>query len=83
VALYEWLLTNYAEEGDRIVDIHLGSGSSAIAAWNLNFDFVGCELDNHYFSESKTRIETHKKQPRLEFGSAANDEPEKNQDTLF
>ena len=45
VALYRWLLHNYAKPGDRILDTHLGSGSSAIAAHQMGFDFVGCELE--------------------------------------
>lgn len=48
IKLYEWLLTNYAKPGQRILDTHLGSGSSAIAAHNLGFDFVGCERDKDY-----------------------------------
>jgi site-specific DNA-methyltransferase (adenine-specific) len=47
VKLYEWLLSNYAKEGDKILDTHLGSGSSAIAAHYGGFDFVGCELDDN------------------------------------
>ena len=60
VALYEWLLMNYAKEGDRILDTHLGSGSSRIAAHKLGFEFVGCELDKDYFEaqEKRFRIET-------------------------
>ena len=50
VALYEWLLTHYAKQGDKILDTHLGSGSSRIAAYNLGFDFVGCEIDEDYLS---------------------------------
>jgi len=65
VKLYEWLLTNYAKEGDRILDTHLGSGSSAIAAHNLGFDFVGVELDADYFAAAKKRLENHQKQPRM------------------
>lgn len=49
VKLYEWLLSNYAKEGDKILDTHLGSGSSAIAAHYGGFDFVGCELDKDYY----------------------------------
>ena len=56
VALYEWLLTNYAKEGDRILDTHLGSGSSRIAAYNLGFDFVGCEIDKEYFDKQEERF---------------------------
>lgn len=57
VKLYDWLLKNYAKEGDKILDTHLGSGSSAIAAHYGGFDFVGCELDEDYFNAAKTRIE--------------------------
>jgi site-specific DNA-methyltransferase (adenine-specific) len=65
VALYEWLLTNYAKPGDRILDTHLGSGSSAIAAHNLGFDFVGMELDPDYYQAAVKRFEQHKAQARL------------------
>jgi site-specific DNA-methyltransferase (adenine-specific) len=57
VKLYQWLLKNYAKEGDRILDTHLGSGSSAIAAHYGGFDFVGCELDEDYFKAAQERIE--------------------------
>jgi len=57
VKLYEWLLDNYAKEGDKILDTHLGSGSSAIAAHYRGFEFVGCELDEDYFKDAQTRIE--------------------------
>lgn len=56
VKLYEWLLTNYAEKGQRILDTHLGSGSSAIAAHYFGCDFVGCELDSDYFKAAKERF---------------------------
>jgi len=65
VALYEWLLTNYAKPGDRILDTHLGSGSSAIAAHNLGFDFVGMELDADYYAAACKRFEAHKAQASL------------------
>jgi site-specific DNA-methyltransferase (adenine-specific) len=65
VALYEWLLTNYAKPGDRILDTHLGSGSSAIAANNLGFDFVGMELDTDYYAAACKRFEQHKAQASL------------------
>jgi len=57
VKLYEWLLANYAKEGDKILDTHLGSGSSAIAAHYGGFDFVGCELDEDYFKAAQERID--------------------------
>lgn len=56
VKLYNWLLSNYAKEGDRILDTHLGSGSSAIAAHYGGFDFVGCEIDEDYFKAGKERF---------------------------
>jgi len=65
VKLYEWLLMNYAKEGDKILDTHLGSGSSRIAAYNLGFDFTGCELDEDYFNDHVKRFETHIKQLKL------------------
>ncbi len=57
VALYQWLLNNYAKQGDKILDTHLGSGSSAIAANKLGFEFVGIELDKDYFNAACARIE--------------------------
>ena len=65
VNLYEWLLMNYAKEGDRILDTHLGSGSIAIACHNLGFDLVGCELDTDYFEAAKKRLEQHQSQLRI------------------
>ena len=59
IKLYEWLLTNYAKPGQRILDTHLGSGSSAIAAHYFGVDFVGCELDKDYFVAAKKRFEQH------------------------
>ncbi len=57
IKLYEWLLTNYAKPGQKILDTHLGSGSSAIAAHYFGVDFVGCELDKDYFEAAKKRFE--------------------------
>ena len=57
IALYEWLLTNYAKKGQRVFDSHLGSGSSAIAAHYFGVDFVGCELDKSYFDAAKARFD--------------------------
>ena len=56
VKLYDWILKNYAKTGDRILDTHLGSGSSAIAAHYGGFDFVGCELDSDYFKAAQERF---------------------------
>ena len=65
VKLYEWLLMNYAKEGDKILDTHLGSGSIAIACYNLGYEFTGCELDKDYYEAAIKRIEQHKAQQRL------------------
>ena len=62
VKLYEWLLMNYAKEGDRILDTHLGSGSIAIACHNLDFDLVGCELDKEYYKAASKRLKQHQAQ---------------------
>jgi len=62
VALYEWLLTNYAQKGQKVFDSHLGSGSSAIAAHYFGVDFVGCELDKDYFEAAKARVDMATKQ---------------------
>lgn len=56
VALYFWLLINCAKPGWRILDTHLGSGSSRIAAYKLGFDFVGCEIDRKYFETQQIRF---------------------------
>ena len=65
VALYEWLLMKYAKEGWRILDTHLGSGSSRIAAYNLGFEFVGCEIEPTYFQLQEQRFAEHTAQERL------------------
>ena len=56
VALYRWLLKKYAKEGDKILDTHVGSGSSLIACKELGFDYVGCEIDQDYFEAAQKRI---------------------------
>jgi site-specific DNA-methyltransferase (adenine-specific) len=62
VKLYNWLLSNYAKEGDKILDTHLGSGSSAIAAHYGGFEFVGCELDQDYYNSAVARFDSETKQ---------------------
>ena len=56
VALYAWLLKNYAKPGDRIFDPMMGSQSSRIAAYKMGFDYVGCELDAEYFAKGCERF---------------------------
>jgi site-specific DNA-methyltransferase (adenine-specific) len=65
VALYKWLLKNYAKEGDKILDTHLGSQSSRIAAFDGGFDFTGYELDKDYFEAGCKRFNQHKQQLKL------------------
>ena len=65
IKLYEWLLHNYAKEGDKILDTHLGSGSIAIACHNLGYDLTACELDTEYYEAAMKRIEQHKQQIRM------------------
>ena len=65
IKLYEWLLMNYAKEGDKILDTHLGSGSIAIACHNLKYDLTACELDTEYYNAAIKRIEQHKAQKRI------------------
>lgn len=59
VALFKWLLKNYAKEGDNILDTHVGSASSIIAAVEYGFDITGFELDRDYFEASNKRIRQH------------------------
>lgn len=56
IALYAWLLQNYAKAGDKILDTHLGSGSSRIAAYKMGFDFWGTEIDKEYFDAQEKRF---------------------------
>lgn len=65
VPLYEWILNKYAKPGQKIFDSHMGSGSSAIAANNMGFEFVGCELDQDYYKAACKRIAEHAQQERL------------------
>lgn len=67
VALYKWLLKNYAQEGDKILDTHLGSGSSAIACHYMGFDLTACELDKEYFDKAMERITNQTRQQTLTF----------------
>lgn len=66
VALYKWILTNYAKPGDKILDTHVGSGSSLIACYDLGFDYVGFEIDKEYYNMAKRRIEDEMAQIRFD-----------------
>jgi site-specific DNA-methyltransferase (adenine-specific) len=65
VDLYEWLLKNFAEQGDLILDTHLGSGSSRIAADKAGLSFVAFELDKQYFDAAEKRYQDYKSQLKL------------------
>lgn len=65
VALYEWIFSRYAKPGDKILDTHLGSGSSRIAAYDAGLDFVGCEIDSHYFEAQEERFAAYTAQVAL------------------
>src|SRR5690625_2685383 len=65
VALYTWLLNNYAEKGDKILDTHVGSASSLIACHDLGFEYLGLELDEDYYRQASERLETHKAQSSI------------------
>lgn len=68
IALYAWIFARYARPGDRILDTHLGSGSSRIAAWDAGLDFVGCEIDRDYFGAQEQRFAAHTAQLNLFLG---------------
>lgn len=65
VALYVWLLDNYAKPRDKILDTHMGSQSSRIAAWQMGFDYWGCEIDQEYFDQGCARFEKERRQLSL------------------
>ena len=65
VSLYEFCLLNYTEEGDKILDTHLGSGSIAIACHNLGYDLTACELDKDYYNAAIKRLQNHQQQIRM------------------
>lgn len=65
IALYQWILQNYAKEGDKILDPYLGSGSIAIAAHDLGFELTGIEIDKEYYESAKKRLVEHQRQLTL------------------
>jgi site-specific DNA-methyltransferase (adenine-specific) len=64
--LYKWILDNYAKQGDKILDTHLGSGSIAIACHDYGFELTACELDKDYYDKAIKRIKDHVSQIKLE-----------------
>lgn len=67
VALYKWLLHNYAKPGDKILDTHLGSGSIAIACHEMGFSLDACEIDADYYAAALKRYQTHISQTKIAF----------------
>ena len=61
VALLEYLIKTYTNEGELVLDNCMGSGSTGVACLNTNRNFIGMELDENYFNIAKERIENHKK----------------------
>ena len=59
IALYQWIFKNYAKPGFKILDTHLGSGSSRIAAYDAGLDFVGYEICKEYFDKQEQRFQKH------------------------
>ena len=65
VALYKWLLSHYAHAGDKLFDSHSGSGSFRIAAYDMGFDLVSCEIDADYCKANEARFQAHIAQQEL------------------
>ncbi len=65
VNLYRWIFREYAKVGDKIIDTHLGSGSSRIAAFEFGLDFVGLEIEKVFFERQEERFAEYTKQMRL------------------
>jgi site-specific DNA-methyltransferase (adenine-specific) len=63
--LYKWLLQNYAKQGDKILDTHVGSASSLIACYQMNFDYIGFEIDKEYFEKAQKRMADEMAQIKL------------------
>lgn len=65
IKLYSWIFQNYATPGMKILDTHVGSGSSRIAADINKMNFIGYEIDKDYFEAAEKRFDNHKRQLRL------------------
>ena len=70
IALYKWLLTKYAKQGDLILDTHVGSASSLIACEDMGFEYVGFELDEEYYNAAQKRLKQFRSQFKLELKHA-------------
>src|SRR5574344_492188 len=65
IALYKWLLSRYAKPGDKLLDTHSGSGSFRIAAHDMGFDLISCEIDSDYCRDNEARYQAHIAQSEL------------------
>lgn len=63
--LYKWILANYAKQGDKILDTHVGSASSLIACYDMGFDYVGFEIDEEYYRLASERLKEEMAQIRF------------------
>lgn len=70
IALYKWILGHYAEKGYKIMDTHVGSGSSLVACIEGGFEYYGTEIDEEYYEKAKRRVERAFRQFELNFESA-------------
>ena len=71
VALYAWIFSKFAHPGEKVLDTHLGSGSSRIAAHDAGLDFVGFEIDPDYFAGQEERYNAHAAQMSIFAGGVA------------
>jgi len=65
VKLYKWILKNFAQQGDKILDTGVGSQSSRIASWDLGFDYYGCDNNTKFYQDGCDRFNAHIKQLTL------------------
>lgn len=64
--LYNWIISNYAKPGDVILDTHVGSASSLIACEEMGYDYIGFEIDEHYYGLAQQRIEEYRAQIKMD-----------------
>lgn len=65
VSLYTWIFQNYAEPGQKVLDTHMGSQSSRIAAYDQGLDYTGCEIEKYYFDAGNERYAAYTSQMSL------------------
>ena len=70
ISLYKWLLSKYAKQGDKILDTHFGSGSIAVACYDMGFDLTASEIDEDYYNAAVNRLKQFAAQGTLDFSEA-------------